>query len=471
MTTTAGQTRPPAGHAVVIGASMAGLLAARVLADTYQRVTVVDRDALPDAVEHRRGVQQGRHAHALLARGREALEELFPGLTAELVARGALRRDMQGGFRWCNEGHLMRKETSGTDGLLVSRPLLERRIRARVAAVDNVAVVARRHVTGPLASADNHRVTGLRYVDVTDGAAAAQHTLPADLVVDASGRGSRGIAWLAALGYPTPRVDEVHVDLAYATRTYRRAPGHLDGDGGIAIAGAVTNPRGGALLAMEDDRWIATLIGYAGDDPPIDPDGFCAFAASLPSRDLHGVIADAEPLDDPVRYRFPASVRHRYEHLTFPEGYLVFGDAICSFNPAYAQGMSVAAAEALELRDCLRSGTDRLAQRFLRRAAKVIDIPWDIVVGGDLRFPFVEGRRTLQKRFINAYVSRLHVAAAADPMVGRAFLHVANLVARPERLLTPGIALRVLRGNLPHVRSATGSAARRGTLPLEVARR
>ena len=466
MVTTSHTLSAPTGrdHAVVIGASMAGLVAARVLADTYERVTVLDRDELPATAEPRRGVPQGRHTHALLARGLEILEELFPGLTDELMAAGAQHGDMQDGFRWCHEGHVMCQVPSGLDGVGVARPLLEGRVRARVTVNDDVTVLARHHVTGLLTDPDGHRVTGVRCVDAT-GASGRTRALAADLVVDASGRGSRSPLWLEALGYPTPRTDEVRIGVAYATRTYRRELHHMDGDGGMLIGATVANPRHGIMLAFEDERWIVGLSGYAGDDPPVDADGFVAFAASLPHRGIHDVIRDATPLDDPVRFRFPASVRHRYEHLSsFPDGYLVFGDAICSVNPVYAQGMTVAAAEALILRDCLRDSTQRLAPRFFRRAAKLIDVPWDMAVGADLRFASVEGPRTRRVRAINAYMARLHVAAATDPVVGRTFLQVANLVTRPEKLLAPTIALRVLRGSR---RAATGVSDPR---PLEAAR-
>lgn len=434
-------------HAVVIGASMAGLVAARVLADTYERVTVLDRDGLPATAEPRRGVPQGRHPHALLSRGLEVLEELFPGLTDELIAEGAQHGDPQEEFRWCNDGHVMCQAPSGLDGMGVARPRLEGRVRGRLASSDNVTVLARHQVTGLLADPDGRRVTGVRCVDPTDDHGGPGRAIAADLVIDTSGRGSRSPQWLNALGYPTPRTDEVRIGVAYATRTYRREPHHMDGDAGTMIAGTVANPRHGIMLAFEEDRWLVGLAGYAGDDPPLDPDGFLAFAASLPHPGIHDVISDARPLDDPVRYRFPASVRHRYEHLpSFPDGYLVFGDAVCSFNPVYGQGMTVAAGEALVLRDCLRRGSRRLAPRFFRRAAKLIDIPWDMAVGADLRFEFVEGRRTSRVRAINAYMAQLYIAATTDPVVGRTFLQVANLVARPEKLLTPTMLLRVLRG-------------------------
>jgi hypothetical protein len=203
------------------------------------------------------------------------------------------------------------------------------------------------------------------------------------------------------------------------------------------------------MLAMEGDRWMVTLFGYLGLRPPTDPDGFVAFAAGLPVPDIFEVIADAEPLGEVLPTRYPASVRRRYERLRrFPEGYLVVGDAVCGFNPIYGQGMSVAALEALALRDCLRASPAGLARRFFAEVARIVDIPWQIAVGADLRFPGIEGARTAKVRLVNAYLARFHVAAAADPVLGGAFLRVVNLMDRPEGLLGPAIALRVLRGNL-----------------------
>jgi 2-polyprenyl-6-methoxyphenol hydroxylase-like FAD-dependent oxidoreductase len=430
-------------HAVVVGASVGGLLAARVLSDTYTSVTVVERDRLGEDAAPRRGVPQARHAHGLLARGREALEELFPGLTAELVGLGVPSVDLQAGFRWVNGGRLLCQAPSGLIGLGVSRPLLESRVRARVRALPNVEIVDGCDAVGLAASAGGERVTGLRVLR-RDADSSAQ-VLAADLVVDATGRGSRGPQWLAALGYPEPEVEQVHIGLAYASRSYRRDP---SGPEGAAIAGTVAIPRGGVMIAQEDDRWIVTFGGMLGDVPPLDHDGYTAYAATLPVPAIHEVIRDAEPLSDPRLFRYPVSSRRRYERLRrFPAGYAVFGDAICSFNPVYGQGMTVAAVEALALRACLAEGTDGLARRFLPTAARVVDSPWDISVGGDLRFPGVAGARTAKVRAVNAYLERLHVAAEDDPAVGRAFLRVVNLMDRPESLMAPRIALRVVRGS------------------------
>lgn len=436
-------------HAVVIGASMAGLLAARVLSETYRQVTIVDRDVLPERSSPRRGVPQSYHAHGLLYRGREILDELFPALSDEAVAHGALLGDIQADFRWCSSGHTMRQADSGLRSLLVSRPLLEHVVRTRVAAQDHIRILDGCGVVGLASTEDRQRVTGvrLRRTDTSDGTIDVNDIMAADLVVDASGRASRSPQWLEELGYRRPRRDELHIGVAYASRSYRREPDHLDGDNGMVIAATPGTPRAGVMLAQEGGRWIVTLAGYLGDGPPTDSDGYTAFAGTLPSPDIHAVIRTAEPLDDPRPTRYPSSVRHRYEHLRrMPERFVVFGDAICTFNPIYGQGMTVAAAEALVLRDCLRHGTQQLGRRFAHRAAKVVDIPWDIVVGGDLRFPGVEGRRSLKVRAINGYLERVHRAAASDAAVGRAFLAVANLTSRPERLLAPDIAARVIRG-------------------------
>jgi 2-polyprenyl-6-methoxyphenol hydroxylase-like FAD-dependent oxidoreductase len=439
---------PIGKHAIVLGASMAGLAATRVLADAYERVTVLERDALPGTAAHRKGVPQSRHAHGLLAAGRVALEELFPGLTDELVANGALAGDLQAETRWYNHGLRLCPGPSGLWGIAVSRPLLEGCVRERVRALPNVRVVDLCDAAGLVATPDGRRVGGVRVLRRADGS--AEDVLEGDLVVDATGRGSRSPLWLEELGYRRPAEDQVRIGVAYASRVYRWRPDHVD-DQAVVVAATVDQPRGGTMLAMEGDRWMVTLNGYLGQRPPADPDGFLAFAAGLPVPDIFEVISDAEPLGEVLPARYPASVRRRYERLgRFPDGYLVTGDAVCGFNPVYGQGMSVAALEALALRECLGAGPAGLARRFFAEVARIVDIPWGIAVGSDLRFRGIQGARTAKVRLVNAYLGRFHLAAATDPVLGRAFLRVVNLMDRPEGLLRPAIALRVLRGNLRH---------------------
>ncbi|MGH3870588.1 MAG: FAD-dependent oxidoreductase [Pseudonocardiaceae bacterium] len=440
-------------HAVVIGASMAGLLAARVLAETYDRVTIVERDTLPACGEHRRGVPQAHHLHGLLTSGLHALETLFDGFADEMVTAGALLGDLLADCRWYLDGYHYRQVPSGLFGLSASRPLLEGHVRQRVRALPTVEMLDGCDAAG--FEIDGRRVIGLRVLPRTAGVTA--QVLAADLVVDASGRGSRTPVWLAQLGYPRPARDEVRIGVGYASRSYRLDPDALDGEGFGVSNGTLTHRYAGGLQLLEHDQLLVTLAGYQGNHPPVDPEGFTAFAAQLPAS-LYELIQQAEPAGDPVRFTFPVSARNRYERLCirgrFPDGLVVVGDAMCSFNPIYGQGMSVAALEALVLRECLRTGTHWLAARFYRAATPIVNSAWDIGVTGDLRLPEVVGRRSLKAELINFYLPRVHAAATVDGRVGAAFLRVSNLLDPPACLLSPTLVCRVLHATLRRRRDA-----------------
>lgn len=442
-------------HAVVIGASMSGPLAARALSEFYAVVTVLERDAFPQSDIPRKGVPQGRHPHGLLARGRNVIENFFPGWTDEVVASGGVRGDIAGDVNWVGHGVTIKSTPSDLVGLLASRPVLEGHVRRRLMALPNVRVIEKCAVQGLIAD-DSNAITGVR-VRTGDG---DEHAITADLVVDASGRGSSSPAWLEGLGFVKPDEERIEIGIGYTTRVYRRRPTDLGGKLAVVIAGSGPNWRNGVILYQAEDRWIVAIGGYFGDHAPDDDQMFAAFAGSLPTSEIYDIVAHAEPLGDFVRYRYPANLRRRYERLArFPTGYLVFGDAICSFNPVYGQGMTVAAQEAACLRDCLEAGDTDLARRFFAAAATAIDTPWDIAVGNDLRHPQVAGARSPKVRFINWYIGKLHMAARHDAKLATAFLEVANLEAPPTQLLHPAIVMRVIRGNLGR-RDTTMAAAR-----------
>lgn len=456
---------PGRGHAVVVGASMAGLCVARALADTFDRVTVVDRDRLPHEAAHRNGAPQDRHLHAILAAGLDAFEELFPGLRDELTTNGAVTAGLHR-WRFCLNGHRLTpmREHRAPTLIQATCPFIEAHVRERVRADPAITLLDRCEVRGVVPCPDRRRVLGARVMGRDDR---QERTLHAELVVDCSGRRSPLPAWLAELGYPAPDVDEVHVDLRYVTRQYRLPPEALDGDVGVLSGFTPELGRGAGLERIENDRWIVTLAGIGGERPPLQTEPFHAYAATLPIPDVHDAIVGEEPLDEPAAYRYPSNRRHRYERLDdFPSGLLVAGDAVSSFDPVYGQGMTVAALEAVALRNLLRRGQQPSARRWFAAIEPVVDVAWDIATGTDIAIAGVEGHAGLRTRLINAYVSRLHAAAAHDPTLAELFIRVFNFLDPPGRLLWPGAAARVLRGNLP--RRGHGASPPRGvTATLE----
>lgn len=430
-------------RAVVLGGSMSGILAARVLAESYAEVLIVDRDKVLGVSGPRRSTPHTIHAHALHARGHLILEELFPGLTDGLVAAGIPTCDLAE-MHWYLNARRLRAARTGLLSVMAPRPMLEEHIRARAAALANVTFLERHDILGVVATPDRGRIVGARVrAQVGDP---SEQLLEADLVVDTTGRGSRTPAWLDELGYDRPEQENVKIGLAYTTRHYRPFPGMLDGIPSINQIAGPAHPRGAFFGKIRRDVVNLSLTGILGDYPPTDPDAFLDFVRSLPVPQIYETVSQAEPINDPVCFRFPASIRRHYQKLTrFPERFLVMGDAVCSFNPVYGQGMSVAAMEAVALRDRLRLGAPPEAGEFFAEVSRIIDTPWEISVGGDLDFPGVEAPRPLKVRLGNAYMARLQYAATKDAKVTEGFLRVAGLLDPPQALMRPRMVGRVLR--------------------------
>jgi 2-polyprenyl-6-methoxyphenol hydroxylase-like FAD-dependent oxidoreductase len=458
-------------HAVVIGASIAGLLAAAALSRACPRVTLFDRDTLPAEPGPRRGVPQTRQLHALQARGVQALDELLPGLRDGLVAAGGVLADMQGDIHWYLDDYLLKPARTGLEGIGISRPQLEWLIRSRVAALPGVTITDETDVVR-LVTADD-RVTGVT-VRAARTHDAAEETVAADLVIDAAGAGSRTPALLQELGLEAPRVTRVRAGVTYVTRMYRRDQKQLDGRFGSLFTPYPGRPFGGAALRQEGDRWVVLLAGMVGTEPPLDEDGMIAYAEKLACQDIASVMRESTPLTEPLKYTYPESTRRHYEKLSgLPDGLLVVGDAYCGFNPIYGQGITVAALEALILRRLLSPTEDRaaqdraaqdratggsagLARAYFRAAGKLVDEAWETSAASDLRFPEVEGERRRGAGLLNAYGERFRAAASVDPALGETFLRVANMADKPTKLLSPGTVLRVFRSAGKAVRAGRG---------------
>jgi 2-polyprenyl-6-methoxyphenol hydroxylase-like FAD-dependent oxidoreductase len=424
-------------HAIVIGASMAGLLAARVLSDHFREVSLLEADEFPSSAVQRRGVPQGPHSHALLAGGLHIFEKLFPGFCDDLSKAGATKGDVGGQVLWFMEGARLRKVTTGIEAFGMTRPSIDQRVRERIREIPNIRIVEKSRVDSLAMTVDRSHVIGV---------VVNSDTLRADLVVDASGRGSQASRWLEACGYERPQEDKVEIELRYTTRLFRRRPDDLNGDTALIIGPTPLGKRAGLMIAQEGQRWIVTLITYFGEPVETDLAGFIEFARTLPAPFIYDLISHAEPVGEPHTTRFPASVRRRFENLKrFPTGFLILGDALSSFNPMYGQGMSVAAKEALELDTVLKTRRRNVSRRFFLRAAKIIDSAWNLAACNDLRIPEATGDRTFPVRMMMWYVPQLLRASRYDGSVMLAFLKAQAMLIPPTALLHPSIAVRVLR--------------------------
>ena len=438
-----GQITRKAGHAVVVGAGMAGLLTARVLADSFEQVTLVEKDSLPDAPVTRKGIPQGKHIHNLHEAGRRTLEDLFPGFSEEVSAAGGTKIDLNSDFRVYIEDGYQTHGPSQIPMYCASRPLFELITRRRVTEIHNITLRENCQFIEYLVGQTSPNVEG-----VTVRNEGREEEVTADLVVDATGRTSRTPNWLADQGYPTPPVDEVHIDIAYSTAIVNRP------EGAKKTRLTLPNPprkRGGGLFPVENERWLMTLFGVHGDHPPTNPGEFQQFAASFPVNDFQQVINDHGLGTDAIQhYPFPSNKRIRYEELDhFPKGLLVIGDGIASFNPIYGQGMSVAALEAIQLHHTLAAArNDELAQRFFQRAATIVDDAWMLAVGSDFQFEQTTGPKPTGTDLINRYLSRLLRTARTDGKVADAFHRVIIMEERPTSLFRPRVMWRVLTPNV-----------------------
>jgi 2-polyprenyl-6-methoxyphenol hydroxylase-like FAD-dependent oxidoreductase len=441
-------------HAIVIGGSLGGLLTARVLSKHFDRVTIVEKDRVDLRPESRPGQPQTRHLHALLATGLNVMSDYFPDLPQALVAHGAIVNDFAESMRWYSYGGYRAQFKIGFNITTMSRVLLEHLVRERVLALPQIELLDRATVKQLVATptsedrsdAPNRRVIGV--IVAPQDNTGQPTTLSADLVVDVTGRNSRSSQWLQDLGYVPPPESEVIVNVGYGTRIYRRDPEDPRSQTWIlSTPEAPHQKRFGGMFPIEGNRWLVSIGGWHGERTPLDDLGFLEFARSLPSADIYEAICACEPLSEIIPHKFVSSRRRHYERLNrFPAGYIVLGDAIASFNPTYGQGMTVAALEAAELDRLLSAdrSDDRLAATFFDRVAKIIEIPWQLAVGEDFRFPQTTGTKPFGVEILNHYVKRLHQATLRDRVVSDALFKVMNLINPPSTLFHPQIVWRVL---------------------------
>jgi 2-polyprenyl-6-methoxyphenol hydroxylase-like FAD-dependent oxidoreductase len=445
------------GHAIVIGSSIAGLTAARILTEHFAKVTIIERDHLSDTPDFRYGVPQARHVHVLRLRGQKILEQQFPGLIDELLANGAelVNTGNEADFHLFGQWRTP-PYRSAINNISASRPLLEATIYQRVTAHSRVTVLQEQEVINLKVDERDERVIGVQ-LHHRGESHLTETELLGDLVVDASGRQSKAVQWLESLGYGRPRETVVNAFPGYTTVIYRRPPGRrYRWKTMYIIPTPPDSPRGGVIVPLEGDRWLVTLVGMGGDFPPNDEAGFLDFARSLPSQRLYEAIKEAEPLTKPHSFRRTENRLRHYDQLPrYLEGFLVVGDAVCGLNPIHAQGMSVAAMGSLALEDCLqtyrqRGGNDLkgLARDFQKALGQVVAGPWIMATSTDRRWPTTEGvdeplddMTQLQQTYFT-WVLRTMVH---NPIVAERFFHVQHMLEPPTTLFRPEIMDLVLR--------------------------
>ncbi|MEU4727391.1 FAD-dependent oxidoreductase [Streptomyces sp. NPDC023588] len=441
------QSSPPR-HAVVIGGSLAGLLAAAVLAE-HTTVTIIDADPLPEGPAPRRGLPQARHTHLLWSGGARAIEQILPGITEDWTAAGAIRRSLptdlvtktaQGWIPRCGEKQF---------NISCSRDLLDSVVRARVTALEGVSTLQRSRVRGLEGNAA--RVIGVR-VDTPDE---RDRLVTADLVVDASGRGSRARAWLQELGVTGIRQAQVDSGLVYATRIFEAPAGaHASG---FPIINVQSDPRvpvpgqTATIVPIEDGQWQATLSGTRGGQPTGDPDLFIPFAKGVRDPIVGELLEGKKPLTDVAVTQGTANRRVYFEKADLPDGFFAVGDSVATFNPLYGQGMTVAAKGLLAVRLLLRSkglAHPAIGREAQRAIAPQVSIAWDLATSQDILYPGATGMKPRAGAgLLNAYVNRLMTGATTEEALTAALFKVLTMSASPTHWLRPSVIWHVLRAS------------------------
>lgn len=437
-------------HAIVIGAGIGGLLTARVLSDYFEQVTIFEADTLPDKPIPRQRVPQGNHGHALLAAGANVMRKYFPTLHNDILAAGGEYGDTMMLTRQFRNGRWNLRQQGGTYGYFLSRPLLESMVRKHTCSIQNVRLRTNEPVGGYLKKFDNNRSPEVTITGIT--LQKNNEPISADFVADVRGRSSTALSWLKQLGYKPPERTTIGIDLGYTTFEVS-APPRDQRDWCVIYTLPKKIPdgtRGGVIFRIERNRYLVTAAGIHKDYPPDDWLGFLEFLKGLSQPDIYEEVKDLRPIGSAQQYRYPKYLRNHYERLTrFPRRLIVLGDAICCFNPAYGQGMTLAAKEADHLSECLAKCSreneklDDLTLPFFKNiSARIIDPAWAGATLQDFKYPQTVGHRPTGYKIATWLQDKLYSLAGIDREFAVALNKVTELVNPPTSLIKPKYLLK-----------------------------
>ncbi|PJZ69096.1 hypothetical protein CH373_17645 [Leptospira perolatii] len=439
------ESSKPYGDAIVIGCGIGGLMAARALADFFKKVTVLDRDKLPSSSNPRQGVPQGKHPHVLLNSGKDVIESFFPGMIEELRKEGLNVIDSSQEFIWHHFGVWKSRFRSGVHLMLFTRPFLEWNLRKRLKATYGVEFIPEKSVEGLLSDVTKRRITGVRL--------SSGKELFADLIVDASGRGSRCPQWLESLGYPKPFEEKIGIDLAY-TSFLCKAPKNFDQNWKLLIEypKSPDNWRAGFISCVEGNRWLVSLNGYFKDHAPTNQSGFMNFAKTLTRPNLYNFIKYAKPITDITIFKIPTNRWRRFDRLSdFPENLVPFADSVCALNPIFGQGISVASLQSKILHDCLmeqfrssRNSLKGFANRVRKRLPNAIKLPWFLTKTLDLHYPQATGSRPFGHSILMWYINRMMELMSVNQRIYYEYLWTIHLKKSLWNIIKPSVSLTVL---------------------------
>lgn len=436
--------------AVIVGSGIAGLISAKVASEYYQEVIVIERDSKPVDACPRKGVPQGHHIHVLLNKGEQILEEFFPGIRKALVSQGAVTRTLGKDVKWYLSGHWMPTFDEGFVTFFQTRPLLEKIIRDFVEKIDNISFRYETKLEHYNFDENSGAVQSAAFIDL---ATKTSFELSAELFLDATGRGSQLTKLIEKQGYSKIPESQVGVDFAYSSGMFEVSENTDKNDAAILIyPKAPEETRAAAVIPVEGSKWMVTAAGYSGDHPPTSPDAFLEFLRTLSQPEIFNKLKDATILGSLKQFKFSAGTRKHYEKSNLVnKGLLAIGDAICSANPFFGQGIAVAAQEAKVLQKSLKQygpivsdWPEAASNSYYKKISKILDISWGLAIGEDLKYPSTTGKRPVGFSLTRRIKDR--IMSSNEPVVARQFYKVMHFSASPLSLFKLRIIKAVLFG-------------------------